>query len=124
LEEEEQSYVSRLSRALEPLQSELGLPQLLALFRIALEPGLSVNDLAERMGCPQQTASRYVAMLLGRYSAGADSDLQNQNQSKLDPLISQEISQADPRRRALFLSAQGRTLLRKMVSQVASGGKK
>jgi DNA-binding MarR family transcriptional regulator len=30
---------------------ELSLPQLLALLTIAAEPNLSVNDLAERMGC-------------------------------------------------------------------------
>jgi DNA-binding MarR family transcriptional regulator len=108
--------------ALEPIQADLSMAQLLALIRIALEPGLSVNELADRMQCPQQTASRHVAALLGRYETSSES--QNTGRSQLDPLISQEISQTDPRRRALFISTQGRTLLKKTIAQIFSGAKK
>lgn len=124
LEGKEQLFFSNLVRAIEPVQAELSLSQFLALCRVAIEPGLSVNDLAERMRCPQQTASRHVAALLGRYETYGDADGDSGGRSKFDPLIAQEISQNDPRKRALFVSNQGRILLKKIVSQFMSGAKK
>jgi DNA-binding MarR family transcriptional regulator len=85
--------------------------------RIALEPGLSVNELSERMAMPQQSTSRYVATLLGRYQTLAESvGGESAGRARLDPLIVQEISQVDPRRRALFLSEYGEAFIKKMLS--------
>lgn len=89
------------------VQAELSLPQLVALLTIAVEPGLSVNDLADRIGLPQQTASRYVAILLGRY--------ETPGQSPPHPLISQGVSEDDPRKRALFLTGLGENLVRRLL---------
>ena len=57
------SQLVALANALRPLQADLSLSQLLALIAIAVEPGLSVNELADRLNIPQQTASRHVAGL-------------------------------------------------------------
>jgi DNA-binding MarR family transcriptional regulator len=108
------SQLVALANALRPLQADLSLSQLLALIAIAVEPGLSVNELADRLNIPQQTASRHVAGLLGRYQlASADAA---DARSKMDPLIKQEINSEDPRRRALFLSDDGQQLLEKFLS--------
>jgi DNA-binding MarR family transcriptional regulator len=107
----------RLLRALEPVQSELSLVQLMALCQIALEPGLSVNELADRLNCPQQSASRYVAALLGRYQ-GLNPDAPEDERYKLDPLIVQEISQADPRKRALYITVRGNAVLKTLFSKL------
>jgi DNA-binding MarR family transcriptional regulator len=112
--------ISRLIKALAPLQANLSLPQLLALCHIRLEPGLSVNELAERLNCPQQTASRYAAALLGRYQGIPGTPAEISERSKLDPLVVQEISQTDPRKRALFLSAHGEKLLNNVVKYLGT----
>jgi DNA-binding MarR family transcriptional regulator len=117
IEGKRRNKLTKLIRGLEPLQKELSLPQLLTLLQIAVSPGLSVNDLAEKLGIPQQTASRHVSALLGRYQGTpAGSDLTER--STLDPLIVQEINQNDPRSRALFVSEQGDVFLEKLVSQI------
>jgi DNA-binding MarR family transcriptional regulator len=111
-----------LASALHLLPAEIGLPQLLALLTIASEPGLSVNELADRLRMPQQTASRHVAVLAGRYQGmfGAMAS-EDAGRSKLEPLITQEISQSDPRRRALIISTQGRALLDAMADCLGHG---
>ena len=102
--------LAALSEGLNAWQSVLSLSQLLALITIARIPGLSVNDLADNLGLPQQTVSRHVAVLLGRYetldAAGAG----------LLPFVRQEISASDPRRRALFLTEGGLAMLKAIVS--------
>jgi DNA-binding MarR family transcriptional regulator len=111
------SKLTKLIKGLEPIQKELSLPQLLTLLQIAASPGLSVNDLAEKLGVPQQTASRHVSGLLGRYQ-GAPAGTDLAERSTLDPLIVQEINQNDPRSRALFVSEQGDVFLKKLVAQI------
>jgi DNA-binding MarR family transcriptional regulator len=119
LDQKTQTKLAALASALRPLQTELGLPQLLALLTIAGEPGLSVNELADRLDLPQQTASRYVAALAGRYQgAFGPVNAEDHGRSKLDPLITQEVSQSYPRRRALFVSKQGRVLLDAMAKRL------
>jgi|ERR1039458_4291549 DNA-binding MarR family transcriptional regulator len=108
------AHLVALANALRPLQADLSLSQLLALIAIAAEPGLSVNELADRLNIPQQTASRHVAGLLGRYQLAAVDTADAR--SKMDPLIKQEINSEDPRRRALFLSDDGQQLLENFVS--------
>jgi len=101
--------LQRLGNVLNAVPSHLALYQLRALVAIGLAPGISVNELSDELGVPQQTASRYVGGLLGRYgdvlSAG-----------DATPLIEQTVSASDPRRRALYLSRDGDLLLRHITS--------
>jgi DNA-binding MarR family transcriptional regulator len=97
-----------LLAALNPIENSIGLPLTLTLLAIAQNPGLSVNDLAERLEVPQQTASRYVASLQGRYS------MPGRDLGPV-PLISIEVSATDPRKRALKLSEAGVTRIRKLI---------
>lgn len=103
--------LSGLRNALLEVQNALSLAQLVALVTIAMEPGLSVNDLAERLKIPQQSASRYVAALAGRYQSVLA-------ESSLAPLIVQTINEGDPRKRALFLTPAGRQLMSVISSTV------
>jgi DNA-binding MarR family transcriptional regulator len=91
--------VLKLLRALEP---DLNLPLALTLLSIAREPGLSIGELAARNNVPQQTASRYVAVLQGRYENSGDVGSFSRN-----PLVSIEINQNDPRKRAVYLTEDG-----------------
>lgn len=92
-----------LKAMLAGVPDDLPLPQLRALVAIATEPGLSITDLAERIGVPQQTASRHAAVLLGRYQ-----DPMHEDQKVL---VEQRVSREDPRRRALFVTREGIELL-------------
>lgn len=102
--DDDSGRLHQIRAALLELQGSLSLAQLVALTTIAIEPGLSVNELADRLKIPQQTASRHVAILTGRYQ----SDLA---ETPLDALIVQQINEADPRRRALYLTEEGRALV-------------
>jgi DNA-binding MarR family transcriptional regulator len=90
--------------ALLSVQQQLSLPQVTALLTIGLEPGLSVNELADRLDIPQQTASRHVAILTGRYQSP-------QHDQAISPLVEQRINFDDPRRRALSLTQDGLRLM-------------
>jgi len=94
-----------LRDALAPIQTSVNLPMLMALLSLAVEPGLSVNELADRTGTSQQTASRHASILMGRY----ESEFLNAANGK--PLIAQEIHPVDPRKRALFLTDAGWKLI-------------
>lgn len=96
-----------LRDALIPLQERVGLPQLVCLVAIAAEPGLSVSELAKRTNTPQGSASRYVSFLLDRYETGEG--------RSLGQVISQEISQHDPRRRALYLNPKGQEIVESLL---------
>jgi DNA-binding MarR family transcriptional regulator len=109
----------RLGEALRLLPGEIGLPQLLALVAIASEPGLSVGELADRLGLPQQTASRHVAVLSGRYQGMLSPfDIDNPRPLKTQSLIVQEVSESNPRRHALYISGEGRALLEAVASRL------
>lgn len=97
---------------LEAIEADLGLSITRSLLIIALTPGLSINDLAEQLRVPQQTASRYVAILQGRYQSTVSTTVVNAR----NPLISLEISQHDPRRRALFLTPDGKKRIEMLIA--------
>lgn len=97
-----------MRRVLIDVQGTLSLAQLVALMTVAIEPGLSVNELAERLKIPQQTASRHVAVLTGRYQ----SDLA---EAPLDALIAQQINEGDPRKRALYLTPEGQEFIASLI---------
>jgi DNA-binding MarR family transcriptional regulator len=105
-----------LKVALEPVAVEgLSLEVLLALLTIALEPGLSVNELADRLHVPQQTASRYAAVLLGRYQEPSTAG----GQAAKWPLVTQEVHADDPRKRAMFLTDRGKEFTETMLSHLS-----
>lgn len=108
---EERNSRPRLPEVLKPVQEQLGLSSFLAFLAIAEAPGMSVNELAEAISVPQSSASRYVSILLGRYQQ-PDAPLPL-------PLISQEISAEDPRRRALFVTPVGRGLFDDLADTIA-----
>jgi DNA-binding MarR family transcriptional regulator len=79
---------------------------------VASNPGLSVNELAERLRISQQSASRHASFLMGRYtqSPGATFDFAR------TPLLSQSINPDDPRKRALHLTENGAALIAKVFA--------
>lgn len=100
-----------VSALLERIEDDLGLPLTRVLFGVFLKPGMSVNELADSLRVPQQTASRYVAVLQGRYEASSSSPV-----SPSSPLLALEVSQSDPRRRALFLTLEGKKRVEKLIA--------
>lgn len=105
--------------ALKGESDTLTLPLLMTLLAVGRKPGISVNELADEIGSPQQTASRYVAILQGRYQSVA---------SQTDafvraPLIALEVSADDPRRRALGLTRAGQKRLEAFVESVFGKGR-
>ena len=106
----------KMRDALLSVQGELSLPQLVCLLTIASSPGLSVNELAEQAGLPQQTASRHVSVLMGRYEAIA-------GVAPSEAMIRQGISDEDPRRRSLFLTPFGQDVVDRFVFLDLESGK-
>ena len=84
---------------------DLPSPYLMTLIIVSLQPGISVNDLSAALNVPQQTASRYAGVLLGRYSEIPSVD---------KPFLRQTISEDDPRKRALHLTKFGENYLKKI----------
>jgi DNA-binding MarR family transcriptional regulator len=108
LDADQLSRLMNIRSALTSVQEKLALTQIVTLLTVALEPGISVNELAERTGMPQQSASRHAAVLLGRYQNSLSAE-------PLEPLITQLVNIDDPRKRALFLTAAGVSLVRKFL---------
>ena len=108
LTSDQREKIRRLNSALRPVRDQLNLAHLASLLTIAAEPGLSVNDLAERVAVPQPSASRFVSVLIGRY--------QSADGVPPIPLIAQEVSTDDPRRRALFLNEHGHEVVQAMLT--------
>lgn len=105
--------IRALRDGLIPLGERINLTQLLALITVAAEPGLSVNELADRLGLPQQTASRHVSILLGRYASINEGE-------RGPPLLTQAVNENDSRSRALFLTDDGARLVSELVSNITS----
>jgi DNA-binding MarR family transcriptional regulator len=113
--ESEKERLLYLAAVLGRASPDLSLPQLVTVLTIALEPGLSVNDLAERLKIPQQSASRHVSVLLGRYQLAAED-------ATRPPLIEQTINPRDPRKRALYLTARGRDEVAALAADLRAQG--
>jgi len=108
LSADEEVRLSQLKASLSAVEG-LALPHLVCLIAIALEPGISVNELAERTGYPQQSVSRYVGVLLGRYQ-------DDEGGHAFFPLIEQLINKDDPRKRALQTTSEGEATVRRLAS--------
>jgi DNA-binding MarR family transcriptional regulator len=110
----EAARLGALLTALRSIDGELSLPLVLALVAVASQPGISINGLAKCIQVPQQTASRYVAILQGRYQLANASV----NPFVAKPLLSLQVSTNDPRRRALFVTQQGNDILKEITNQL------
>jgi DNA-binding MarR family transcriptional regulator len=97
--------------ALLALHKQMSLSQLVALLTIHSYPGLSVNDLADALDVPQQSASRHVAFLTGRYQ------LEPADQPP-EAFVMQQINHNDPRSRALYLTDEGLSLVNKFLCAI------
>lgn len=109
--------VAALRDGLRAVQAELSLPQLVCLLTIASSPGLSVNDVADACGIPQQTASRHVSVLLGRYETVGGG-------GPAEALIHQGVSDEDPRKRSLFLTQYGEHMVTTLLATICGKGGK
>ncbi len=103
------SRLKRLERVLKTVSQDLNLPQVVCLLIIGANPGLSVNALSESSGYPQQSTSRHISILLGRYQIDPETP-------PIEPLITQGVNAEDPKKRALFLTDRGRRILRDLIS--------
>lgn len=91
------------------------MPHLVCILTVAAKPGLSVNELAEETGYPQQSVSRYAALLLGRY--------ENPMGISFGPaLLEQSINPSDPRRRAIFLTQSGTQFVENLIARINTTG--
>ena len=96
-----------LRLGLTPLVTSIGLPQLVVLLAIAERPGVSVSGVAEMTNLPQQSASRAISMLSGRYELPSG--------QPMEPLIEQAVNVDDPRKRSLTLNAAGERIVRQVL---------
>jgi DNA-binding MarR family transcriptional regulator len=103
----DQANYDALFKLLRALQPDLSVELALTLVAVAREPGLSINELAERIQVPQQTASRYAAILQGRYELPTG----ELNSFARTPLLLLEVNAQNSRKRALFLTSGGRERL-------------
>lgn len=104
-----------LDAGLKLAEPDLSIPLLRTLIAVFLKVDMSINDLAEAIGAPQQSASRYVAILQGRYqtSEGATSFTKA-------PLLMHKPSPNDSRRYELALTVHGQDRLNKILIQIHS----
>jgi DNA-binding MarR family transcriptional regulator len=106
-----------LEAGLKAAGPDLSIPLLRTLIAVYLNPNLSVNELADLIDIPQQTASRYVAILQGRYR-----NLESSSALARSPLLSQRASTADLRRYELALTSRGVAKLSSILDEVFSKG--
>jgi DNA-binding MarR family transcriptional regulator len=111
------AQLTRFYDCMRKIEPEVSLPLLATLFAIESSPGLSVNDLAKAIDVPQQTASRYVSILQGRYQPVGSSE----NFFGKEPWIEIAISPTDPRRRAIYLTPRGRSRIDAILRAVFRG---
>ena len=99
--------IARVHEALLEVSS-VGLAQLCVLLTVARSPGGSINEAAEANNLTQQTASRYIATLSGRYAEGDDSV----------ELLRQSLGSTDPRRRSVSLTPQGEAMVGSLLDKL------
>lgn len=112
-----QTRLRKLFKAMSGMESEMSLPLLNTLLAVAVTPGISVNDLAELIRVPQQTASRYVSILQGRYQTLGSTE----NIFMETPLLEIGISMDDPRKRAVELTAHGKARVEQLLKDIYEG---
>lgn len=111
------SRLAALDAGLEAAGPDMSIALLRVLVSVAIDPHLSVTELADKIGIPQQTASRYVAILQGRYQT-ADSS----SAFAREPLLANRPSATDLRRYELVLTTRGDARLDTILNEVYAKG--
>lgn len=93
---------------------DLSIPLLRTLIAVFLKEDMSINDLADAIDVPQQSASRYVAILQGRYQTSDG----HGNSFTRAPLLTHKPSPGDLRRYELALTSRGLARLHKILAQI------
>jgi DNA-binding MarR family transcriptional regulator len=106
-----------LDAGLKLAETDLSIPLLRTLIAVSMNTHLSVTDLAELINVPQQTASRYVALLQGRYQSSESS-----SSFARGPLLTTNPSSSDLRRYELVLTPRGSARLEAILNQIYSKG--
>lgn len=106
--------VAALDAGLEITEPDLSIPLLRVLLTVFLKEHISVSELAESINVPQQSASRYVAILQGRYQTSGV----NQSSFVRAPLLSVKPGTNDLRRYELELTNRGRSRLEDILSRI------
>lgn len=108
LDQDYNDSLEALRVELASLQGHMSLHHLVTIMTIHLSPGMSVNELADTTAVPQQTASRTIATLMGRYQTESD-------QITAAPLVEQRVSATNPRSRAVYLTHEGQELIERFA---------
>lgn len=98
----------RMLEELRKLDPEMTAQEAQCLLGVAAWPGISVRELAERVGVEPPTASRNIA-ILGRYGRGGKEGLK---------LIDSQEDPEDRRHKRLSLTAHGKKVLGAMADRV------
>lgn len=80
------------------------------LFLLYESPGVSVNDVSELLEMPQQSASRIISQLSGRYEISPG--------RQPVELVRHEVGREDTRKRALYLTTAGNALVTKITASL------
>jgi DNA-binding MarR family transcriptional regulator len=95
----------------------MSIPLLRTLVAVSLNSDLSVTELADMIGIPQQSASRYVAVLQGRYQTPGST-----NVFADEPLLAHKASATDLRRYELVLTPHGTARINAILNAIYSRG--
>jgi DNA-binding MarR family transcriptional regulator len=119
LAEAEMGSVDRVWTIMRAFRSSMSLELIRTFLAIARRQGLSVQELADELGVPQSSVSRYVKALAGYESReGKLGPLKWEVGSDGYGLIEQRINEQEPRKRSLVLSEEGLALVQKLQAAV------
>lgn len=107
--------LNALNTGLNKAGSDMSIPLLRTLIAVALNDHLSVTELADAINVPQQTASRYVSILQGRYQTS-----DNFSSFAREPLLAHRVSSDDLRRYELILTPRGNARLNSILNEIYS----
>lgn len=111
LSEAEMASVERIGGVLKGL--DMPMEQAQAFLAIARRQGLSVQELADELGVPQSSASRYVKALVGyEYKEGKFGPINWKVGHQGYGLVEQRINEQEPRKRSLVLTEAGVALVK------------
>jgi DNA-binding MarR family transcriptional regulator len=107
------SQLEALDAGLREAGPDLNIPSMRILIAVAIQPHLSIIELARKLGIRQQTVSRYVAYLQGRYQTAA-----SRRGFAREPLLGNRPDWTDGRRYELVLTPTGAVRLDAILKAV------
>jgi DNA-binding MarR family transcriptional regulator len=127
LDEAAMTSVDRVWRTIDvfrDVNGDMSVEEIRAFLTISRKQGLSVQDLADELGVPQSSASRYVKALSARrrsHWAGNLGFMEAQLEfvSGGYGLVEQRINEIEPRKRSLVLTDQGHAVVRRILDTAA-----